>query len=60
VQRECRRNEMLVYFANSGRRGRKKIMEKEDGNFVRKGGVGKRDGDDCARILIQDDRSDFV
>jgi len=60
VQRERRKSEMSIYFANSGRRGRKKIMEKENENFVRKGEVGKKNEDDCARIFTRDNRPDFV
>jgi len=49
-----RRSEVLLFFMDSGRRGREKIMKKEDKNFVKKGEIGKKDENDCARILTTD------
>jgi len=34
---------LVIYFADSGHRGRKKIMEKKDGDYVKKGGVREKD-----------------
>jgi len=35
---------LFVYFADSGHQGRKKIMEEENGDYVRKGGRGRKIG----------------
>jgi len=59
VERKRKRSGILAYFMDSGCRRRKKIMKKEDGNFVKKRRVRKKDGDDCARILTWGDRPDF-
>jgi len=34
-------------------------MKEMDRNFIRKGGMGKKDGNNCVRILTQDGRPDF-
>jgi len=35
---------LLIYFADGGRRGREKIIKKEDRNFIRKEGMGRKTG----------------
>jgi len=49
----------LIYFSDSGHRGREKIIEETDRNIIQKGGNGKKDGNDGVWILTQDSWSDF-
>jgi len=36
MERERKRSEVLIYFADSGRRGKEKIMKEEDRNLLHK------------------------
>jgi len=48
-----------VYFTDNGCREREKIIEEVDKNFMREGGNGKKDKNNCIWVLTRDDSPDF-
>jgi len=58
-EREYREEIESVYFTDNGCRGREKIIEETDRNFLRRRGNGKKNRNNCILILTQDDSSDF-
>jgi len=47
---------LFIYFADGGHRGKEKIIKEENRNFIKKGGMGKKDGNNRVWILTRDSK----
>jgi len=54
-ERECREEVESVYFTDNGYRGREKIIEEADRNFMRKGRNRKKNRNNCIWVLTRYD-----
>jgi len=58
-EKECRGEVESVYFTDNGCRGREKIIEEADRNFLRKEGNGKKNRNNGIWVLTRYDNPDF-